>query len=328
MPIHNLGYREWDGQRESGRSRWSVIATIGIRRAWQSKWLRRIAFVIWAPPLVYGILIFLFEQFLSSNATSSGMETRVLQDMLKVFLPAETGPAVANAISSVKFTDPEKLLTAVRPMFWKSVLLQLQRSQCICMVIVVGLIAPPLISQDVRSRAFLLYFSRPLTRQQYIGGKFATVAAFLVLTCTLPQLLLYVFAVLLSPDVSVVAYTWDLPLRTMAASMVMIVPTTMLALMLSALTTETRFATFGWFIIWIFGLAAYSVMRNLSGEPPDLMLRLSFLFLLFSDLSTYILDIPSLTSRTDTHIQFAFVIAITLVCSAVVFRRVSAPLRA
>ena len=43
------------------------------------------------------------------------------------------------------------------------------------MVLMVGIIAPPLISQDVRSRAFLLYFSRPLARWQYALGKLATV---------------------------------------------------------------------------------------------------------------------------------------------------------
>lgn len=325
MPIHNLGYREWDGQRESGRSRWLVIAGIGIRRAWQSKWLRRIAFVVWGPPLVYGIMIFMFEQFLNNRTP---IPPQAFQQILKIALPEQAGYTLASAFDNLQTMSAQDLLEHTRPMFWKSVLLQLQRSQCVGMVIVVGLIAPPLISQDVRSRAFLLYFSRPLTRFQYIGGKFATVASFLLLTCTLPQLLLYLFAVLLSPDISVVAFTWDLPVRAMAASAVMIVPTTMLALMLSSLTTETRFATFGWFTIWIFGMAAYAVMQGLQGEASELILRVSYLYLLYSDLAAYILGLesPLLTPHADT--QFAVVIAMTVICFAVIFRKVSAPLRA
>jgi len=206
------------------------------------------------------------------------------------------------------------------------VILQLQRSQCIGLVFVVGLVAPSLISQDVRSRAFLLYFSRPLTRLQYIMGKFATVAAFLLVTTTLPQLLLYLFAVLLSPDISVIAYTWDLPLRAVLASVTMIIPTSLLALMLSSLTVETRFATFGWFAIWIFGLAAYVVMERLSGDTSELILHLSFLYLLFGDLSAKILGIPLLTSHFE--IELAFVVAMSVICFAVIFHRVSAPLRA
>ncbi|MEQ9406916.1 MAG: hypothetical protein RIK87_04285 [Fuerstiella sp.] len=324
MPIHNLGYRTWDGQRESGRSRWSVIAGIGIRRAWQSKWLRRIAFVVWGPPLAYGILIFIFEQVLTNN--SNPMNPRIVADVIQLLLPAETVPVMTTALRNLDSVTGQELLTVIRPVFWKSVLLQLQRSQSIGLVIVVGLIAPPLISQDVRSRAFLLYFSRPLTQLQYLAGKFATVAAFLLLTCTLPQLLLYLFAVLLSPDISVVAYTWDLPLRAIAASATMIIPTTMLALMLSSLTTETRFATFGWFTIWIFGLAAYSVMRSQGGDASELVLRLSFLFLLFSDLSSWLLDIPTLGTHVET--QFSFALGLTVISAAVILRRVSAPLRA
>lgn len=349
MPIHNLGYREWDGERLSGHSRWSVIAGIGIRRAWQSKWLRRIAFVVWVPPLIYGILIFVFEQVLSSPATS---DLRELQGALDIFLPPEGAMALKYTLAALDEASSEQLLTVIRPIFWKSVLLQLQRSQSIGMVLVVGLIAPPLISQDVRSRAFLLYFSRPLTRFQYIAGKFATVGAFLLVTCTLPQILLYIFAVLLSPDISVVAYTWDLPLRTMVASAATIIPTTMLALMLSSLTTETRFATFGWFTIWIFGLTAWLVMWRLNnGDTSELVLRIGFLFLLFSDISTHFLgltsnirdlakeftptdlpiptdliEIPSMTPYFDT--QFAFAIGLTVVCAMIVFRRVSAPLQA
>lgn len=354
MPIHNLGYREWEGQRLSGRSRWSVIAGIGIRRAWQSKWLRRIAFVVWGPPLAYGILIFLFERFLTAPTAANA---RIAQDVMKVFLPGDAARALSLGLNALDNASAEQMLSVVRPMFWKAVLLQLQRSQLLGMVIVVGLVAPPLISQDVRSRAFLLYFSRPLTRLQYIGGKFATVASFLVLICTLPQLLLYVFAVMLSPDISVVAYTWDLPLRAVLASATMIIPATLLALMLSSLTTETRFATFGWFTIWIFGLAAYVVLLNGTDDTSQVFLRLGFLFLLFSDLSMGILDltsnirnlpddlgipagleinggvisrdmfdITSLTPHFET--QLAFAAALSVICFAVIFRRVSAPLNA
>ncbi|MCA9083588.1 MAG: hypothetical protein KDA81_06015 [Planctomycetaceae bacterium] len=323
MPIHNLGYREWEGQRESGSSRWRIIAGVGIKRAWQSTWLRRIAFVVWGPPLVYGIVIFLFEQSLTNN---SSMEPRVFLNLLKLLLPGESFAAIAFALENLDSSTTEELLTVARPTFWKSVMLQLQRSQSIGMVVMVGLIAPALISQDIRSRAFLLYFSRPLTRLQYIFGKFATVSAFLALTCTLPQLLLYVFAVLLSPDISVLNHTWDIPLRTLAASTVTIVPTALLAMMLSSLTMETRFATFGWFTIWIFGLAAYVVMRNLNGDTSDVLLRTSFLYLLFSDLSMSILDVPQLISHTE--VQASFAVALSVICFAVIFRRVSAPLQA
>ena len=70
-----------------------------------------------------------------------------------------------------------------------------------------------MISQDFRSRAFLLYFSRPLTKVQYIAGKAATISLYLLCVTMFPALLLYLVGVLLSPDISVLYATWDLPLR-------------------------------------------------------------------------------------------------------------------
>ena len=339
-----------------------MIAGIGIRRAWQSRWLRRIAFVVWAPPLVYGFLVFAFEQMLSG---SGGMfSPSDVRNLLEILLPREAGTAISVAMDSVRMASAtdwgaDGLLTVVRPIFWKAVLLQLQRSQTVGLVIVVGLVAPPLISQDVRSRAFLLYFSRPLTRLQYIWGKFATVASFLLLVCTLPQLMLYTFAVLLSPDISVVAHTWDLPVRVLLSSATVIFPATLLALMLSSLTNETRFATFGWFTIWIFGLVASLAMLSLYRETSSPVIRFCFLFLLFSDLSTWIMDysanvrdlleaaglspeamnlagtvnsqmgVPALQSLTPyAESQFAFAVGLSVVCYMLIFRRVSAPLQA
>lgn len=323
MPIHNLGYREWDGERLSGGSRWTVVAGIGIQRAWQNMWLRRIAFVVWAAPLMYGILIFFGEQYLSNQ---SAIVPPNAGRLLRSVLPTEAMPEVEATLRNLKNMSPEERLTEVRPVLWKAVLLALQRSQMLGLVLVIGLVAPPLISTDVRSRAFLLYFSRPLTRFQYIFGKFMTVATFVSLVLLLPQLLLYLFAVLLSPDISVVAYTWDLPIRCVVMFVAVATPAILLALMLSSLTVETRFATFGWFAIWIFGLVAFIVMRNTSQDVSGIVLRLGVLFLLFGDVAVNVLGFSGIDSHFDT--QAIFVVGLSAICATVIFRKVSAPMKA
>ena len=323
MPIHNLGYREWEGERLSGGSRWTVVAGIGIQRAWQNMWLRRIAFVVWAAPLMYGILIFLGEQYLSNPSAVIPPNS---DRLLARFLPAEAMPEIRDTLANLDTMNPEERLTIVRPVLWKAVLLALQRSQMLGLVLVIGLVAPPLISTDVRSRAFLLYFSRPLTRFQYIFGKFMTVATFVSLVLLLPQLLLYLFAVLLSPDISVVAHTWDLPLRCVVMFIAVATPAILLALMLSSLTVETRFATFGWFAIWIFGLVAFTVMINASQDVSSIILRLGVLFLLFGDVAVNVLGFSVGGSNFD--VQTIFVVALSAICAAVIFRQVSAPMKA
>ena len=139
--------------------------------------------------------------------------------------------------------------------------------QAVLLVLVVGLIAPPLVAQDVRSRAFLLYFSRPLSRLEYIAGKAATVSGYVLMITTLPALFLYVLGLLLSPGLNVVLHTWDLPLRILASSVVLLLPTVSLALAFSSLTSESRYAGFAWFAVWVLGWVAYMLLVNSMPMP-------------------------------------------------------------
>ena len=128
-------------------------------------------------------------------------------------------------------------------------------------VILLSLIVPPLISRDLRSRAYFIYFSKPIGRLEYMLGKLTIPAVFLSLITTLPAICLFMFALLLSsPDLNALLDTWDLPLRILICSLVMIVPTVSVALMFSSLTEESRFATFAWYAMWVLTAGAYFVM--------------------------------------------------------------------
>jgi hypothetical protein len=77
---------------------------------------------------------------------------------------------------------------------------------------------------------------------------------------TLPAFVLYIAGVMLSPSLSVVLETWDLPLRILVASIVLSLPTASMALMFSSMTTESRYAAFAWFAVWILGNVAFSTV--------------------------------------------------------------------
>lgn len=144
-------------------------------------------------------------------------------------------------------------------------------SQTGFMIIIVGLAAPPLISSDLRTKALVIYFSRPVTRVQYLFGKAAVVWIFLLIATTLPALVVYIAAILLSPDLAMAAQTWDLPLRILAASAILLIPTTGLALAFSSLSSELRTPTFLWYGCWVIGAVAYFAvwsqrMINAAGE--------------------------------------------------------------
>lgn len=207
MAVHDLGYRSWSGPQSGRSSRWLVVAATGIGRAWHSRWLRRMIFLAWLPAFVFAFGFFFWEKSLLTPEFSEPIEGFVEsapQDFKNVVL------------DGMQAQDP----ASARHGMWAWLLYSFFRKpQGFVMVVVVGLIAPPLISQDIRSRAFLLYFSRPITRWDYVAGKFVTVFFYLALISTFPALALYVLGVLLSPSLSVVTATWDLPLRILASTL-------------------------------------------------------------------------------------------------------------
>jgi len=200
------------------------------------------------------------------------------------------------------------------------------------MVLMVGIIAPPLISQDVRSRAFLLYFSRPLARWQYALGKLATVWFYLFMISAAPALLLYILGVLLSPSAQVVFDTWDLPMRIVAASAVLMIPTAALALCMSSLTQESRYAAFGWFAVWIMGAFTYGVMQGIEinrlHTDPYLAAEKWSPVSLYHALGQVQGWVFGFATFDQIKYAAATLVAITVISTLILFRRISAPMRA
>ncbi|MFN6207978.1 MAG: ABC transporter permease subunit [Planctomycetota bacterium] len=183
---------------------------------------------------------------------SEEMQSRVLADFLRSrfsFLPMSGN--LSDRIA-------EGGRSAWRVTFWTWLLMTFFRyPQATTVVFMLGFIAPSLVARDVRSRAFLLYFSRPIGRIDYMLGKLVIPAVFLAAVTTLPALVLYLIGLVFSPDISAVLSTWDIPLRIVLASISLILPTASLAVMLSSMTQESRFAAFAWFAVWALGYGAY-----------------------------------------------------------------------
>jgi ABC-2 type transport system permease protein len=235
-----------------------------------------------------------------------------------------SGPVIQSIM-----TDP----AGSRREVWAYLLLTLFRyPQGLLMVLVVALVAPPLISRDMQSRAFLLYFSRPLGRIDYVLGKMIVVWTYLALITTVPALSLYVLGVFLSPDFSVVGHTWDLPLRILGASVWLIVPTTSLALCFSSMTKESRFAGFAWVAVWALGWAAYANLTALdlhgnrwSHGGFESRWTLISLYHSLGRVQTWVFGLEK--NFTSVQAPITLLTILTLVSLAVLLRRISAPLR-
>jgi ABC-2 type transport system permease protein len=245
MPLHDLGYRRWEGSRTPRLLRPLFVARSGISLVWRKRWLRMVLILSWLPIIVPATGIFVFE----FSSTEPQMQ-RTLVQILR-------GPLQRPDLAVAAINDP----SSVRHEIWSTLILAFFRyPQLTAMVLLVGVIAPMLVSYDLRSKAYLLYFSRPLSTSEYIIGKSAVVWFFLTLIVTVPAIALYVVGVMLSPSLSVVNETWDIPFRILAASIVLLVPTTALALCFSSWTSESRYATFSWFATWVMGYVAYHIL--------------------------------------------------------------------
>lgn len=244
--VNNLGYRPWSERLVPGWMRWCVITEVGVKRAWQSRWLRRMMLFAWLPAVWFGVGFFVWEQ-----AALYPEWGQMLRPFLQGLPKSPEFDGIRNSIQPGNLEES-------RHVVWAWLLQSFFRyPQAVLMVMVIGVISPPLISQDIRSRAFLLYFSRPLTRAEYLFGKLASLWAYLAIIATVPALALYLLGILLSPNLGVIAATWDLPFRIIGASAVLMIPTSMLALCFSSLTQESRYAGFAWFAVWILGWFTY-----------------------------------------------------------------------
>lgn len=310
MPIHDVGYRPWDPPAGRLWLRWLVIATAGIRLVWKNHWLRRMLVFAWLPAVAMGFVIFAYEQSFERP------EVRAALPFILKVLDQEAGTRLAGLV--------EADASAARHRVWSFLLLVFFRQpQAVLMVLLVGLIAPPLISQDVRSRAFLLYFSRPLTPIEYVWGKAVVVWSYLAAVTTVPALALYVLGVLLSPSLNVLWFTWDIPLRILAASGVLLVPTTALALFFSSLTTESRYAGFAWFAVWGLGWTAYAALPEVL--ELDRQWELISLYHVLGHVQAWVFDLQrDLNAVTSAAL---LLVILTVFSTVVLLVRVTAPLR-
>jgi len=251
VPILDVGYRSWEGLRTARWTRGLVVAETGIRLVWRNAWLKRILMFMTVPALIVGAFVAAFEQSVERSSSREALQM-MMRSPATQRIATRAGVDVRDAIQ-----DP----ATARHFAWSYLLFMLFRyPQAFGMILVLGLVAPRLISYDLRSKGYLLYLSRPLTPAEYVAGKACIVYFLLFMMAAVPSLLIYFAGLFLSTDTLAVAQTWDLPLRIVAATLVLMIPTTAVALAMSSLTQESRYAGFSWFAFWVIGAVSYQVL--------------------------------------------------------------------
>lgn len=140
-----------------------------------------------------------------------------------------------------------------------------------------------LIARDLRTNAIQMYLSKPLTRVDYVLGKFAIIAGIGALLMPVPAFLLFLMEIGLSDNLAFLAGNFWVPLSILGYSAVVITGAGLLALAVSSITHSGRYAGLLFFAIVFFSQMGGAVLRLITGNR---------LFIVFS--------IPELVHQTGS----------------------------
>lgn len=227
MPIFDQGYQRWEGQLLGHAWRWWTIARLGVRVQLRNRWVRIVTLLALVPSFGLVALLVLWGLLIQKP---------------EMMTPLFRGLGFSRQVISAPEQVTEPLWTIVFTIFFN-----IQLNFAMVLVLLVG---PGLISQDLRYNALPLYFSRPLTRFDYFVGKLGIIAFFLGVVAIVPAVIAYVFGVALSGSLSIVGQTFHILLGSIAYGLVIVVCAGTLMLALSSLSRSSRMVGAMWLGIW------------------------------------------------------------------------------
>jgi ABC-2 type transport system permease protein len=219
MPIYDQGYRAYEARGGLRRVRFWPITREALRLLLGRKAFLGLLALCWLPFVGFTIYIYAVTRF-------SGMVGDELQRLL--------------AVDGVFF---------MRFFAW-----QLPLAMLVTVFAGAGLIA-----HDLRTGAILIYLSRPLTRRDYVLGKFLTLAALNASVTLLPALLLYLVGLALVSDQLLTAKQAHLAPATLGVGLLITVTLSLLMLAVSSLSKSARVAGLSFFAL----LMGLEVLRGL-----------------------------------------------------------------
>jgi len=329
MPLFQIGYRRYEGRHTSHAMRWWPITRTGLAIAWRSKLLRRLVFVSFLPFLYFCWIFFVIGRITDPGTDPTTPLYFLVRDIL--------GRELVNQLHE----DPALIRSAV----WTMVFGYFGTSFQLWMAgLVAAVVGPSLVANDLRTRAFLIYFARPISRLDYVIGKAGVLIGLLSLVTLVPSLLLYVLSILFSPSFGTIAQTLSVAGINVLATLGAIVPAALLLLVLSSLTTQPRFATITWFVVCLFGPLAHWILQQTRGLGDN---GWTFLISLPHTIRTFQLGLYDMEGRAehlalqgdigamiaglspaDSPLRAAiWLVIISVVCVFILLRRVDSPTR-
>jgi ABC-2 type transport system permease protein len=243
MPIFDQGYQHWQGRLSGQSARWMSITKHGVLVGLRNRWLRWVMIGAGGPPLLLVIFLAfwgLFEQK-SSFLTPWLIFLQNLPDELK--------------------EGPRGYRTTIWTLAFRT-FFEIQLNFPLILVLLVG---PDLISQDLRFNAIPLYLSRPVRRFEYFLGKFGVIAAFLSAVTIVPVLVGFALGLGFSLDPSVIRDTARVMAASLAYGAIVVVSAGLLMLAFSSLSRNSRYVGAMWLGFWSISWVTGSMLEQTVG---------------------------------------------------------------
>jgi ABC-2 type transport system permease protein len=245
MPIFDQGYQHFSGRLSGHAWRWLTITRHGVRIGMKNIFLRLVVITSWLPAVGLAVMLCLWGLLEQKSS------------LIQPLLPFLSGIFAPEVIA-----DPKQY----RDVVWTLAFNYFLGIELTFSMIVVMLVGPGLISQDLRFNALPLYFSRPLRRGDYFIGKLGVIAWFLSMVIILPSLIAYVLGLLFSLDVTILWDTLALLAACLAYGAVIVLSAGTFMLALSSLSRNSRYIALFWVGIWFVSGTVSSILEGVEAN--------------------------------------------------------------
>lgn len=250
MPIYDRGYRRFEGEMSRRFLNFLVIAKSEIQLRFTRKLLLFLLIIpSFLPALIMMIVVYVMLQAMSMEGGAGQTAMMLAQSFM-------------NQVDGGFYFLFFKIHAFVFLLLWGA------------------FVGSDLIANDRKTNALELYFTRPITRFDYLLGKFTTLFFFLLLTTLVPALLLYTFAVLIAPEGayfehdSYYAATKVIPKAIVLFSFLQAVVASLVMLALSSMGRSWILIGAIWGGVYLFSRIVYQIVQELSGSPKAVVLSL------------------------------------------------------
>lgn len=241
MGVYKEGYRQYQGDFLSIKTRLFVVFDSEFRNLWRTKMTRRLLFIA-AVPLVVIISVLVGKVVVETNVGALPIDLGLLDKLLSIEMAIMALAAAAGGSG--------------------------------------------MLSEDRRSRALVLYLSRPLTPARYVLGKASALFAWLALGYIVPGLVHILVELLLMNDPDLGQFFYRL-FGVLSAGVFHVGVTVMIILTFSSFGARKRYTGLLWLGLYFFSQA---ISQGIAGNVdaswvkllslPDLY-RNSLLYLLY-----------------------------------------------